>query len=59
MLFFRLDCYSYAEADQCESLNSTFYLRKCYNASDSFAAGLTNNLTTQWIKKPPAEEYFT
>ncbi|GBP59507.1 Sodium- and chloride-dependent glycine transporter 2 [Eumeta japonica] len=52
------DCYSYEEADMCESRNGTYYLRQCYNAS---YAALNNiaKLADTALRKPPAEEYFT
>lgn len=53
----RADCFSYEEADECESINGTFYLRQCYNATEALLAGLLN--ATDLVKKPPAEEYFT
>lgn len=52
------DCFSYEEAAKCDLLNGTFYHRICYNASEALLlSNSTNGL--HWVKKPPAEEYFT
>nr|NP_611836.2 glycine transporter [Drosophila melanogaster]AAF47069.2 glycine transporter [Drosophila melanogaster] len=50
-------CFSYAQADQCEATNGTYYLRTCHNATSA----AENNITTLALgalKRPPAEEYF-
>lgn len=52
------DCYSYEAADRCETINGTFFLRTCYNASETIDRNLTN-LAVNVLKRPPAEEYFT
>lgn len=52
------DCYSYEDADSCEALNGTFYLRECYNSTDSQALNISH-FTMHSLKRPPAEEYFT
>ncbi|KAM8711134.1 hypothetical protein ACLKA7_000293 [Drosophila subpalustris] len=51
------NCFSYAMADQCETLNGTFYLRKCYNASFAEEHNITE-MALHALKRPPAEEYF-
>lgn len=56
--FFSLDCYSYEEADECEALNGTYYLRQCFNQSYSVSHNITALAKTA-LRRPPAEEYFT
>lgn len=45
-------------ANNCDEINGTYYLKKCYNATES----MLNNITILAMnspRKPPAEEYFT
>ncbi|XP_059607766.1 sodium- and chloride-dependent glycine transporter 1 isoform X2 [Phlebotomus argentipes] len=51
-------CFSYAEADFCEAINGTYYLRNCYNNSMLKELNITK-LALEMPKRPPAEEYFT
>ncbi|XP_013175474.1 PREDICTED: sodium- and chloride-dependent glycine transporter 1-like [Papilio xuthus] len=51
-------CYSYEEADECEAMNGTYYLRQCLNQSYA-ALQDTAALADVALRKPPAEEYFT
>ncbi|KAL7735826.1 hypothetical protein ACLKA6_017828 [Drosophila palustris] len=51
------NCFSYAMADQCETLNGTYYLRKCYNATFAEEHNITE-MALHALKRPPAEEYF-
>ncbi|EDX08437.1 GD11799 [Drosophila simulans] len=51
------DCFSYAQADQCEATNGTYYLRTCHNATSAAENNITA-LALGALKRPPAEEYF-
>ncbi|CAK1578313.1 unnamed protein product [Parnassius mnemosyne] len=51
-------CYSYEEADECEAINGTYYLRQCVNQSYAALHNITH-LAKVVLRKPPAEEYFT
>lgn len=51
------DCFSYEEADQCEAINGTFYLKQCYNRTYAELHNYTE-LAVHSLKRPPAEEYF-
>ncbi|EDV56871.1 sodium- and chloride-dependent glycine transporter 1 [Drosophila erecta] len=50
-------CFSYAQADQCEATNGTYYLRTCHNATSAAENNITA-LALGALKRPPAEEYF-
>ncbi|XP_017045388.1 uncharacterized protein LOC108090954 [Drosophila ficusphila] len=50
-------CFSYAQADQCEATNGTYYLRTCHNATSAAENNITA-LALVALKRPPAEEYF-
>ncbi|KAH8237444.1 hypothetical protein KR038_012097 [Drosophila bunnanda] len=50
-------CFSYAQADQCEATNGTYYLRTCHNATSAAENNITALALTA-LKRPPAEEYF-
>ncbi|XP_017106336.2 sodium- and chloride-dependent glycine transporter 1 [Drosophila bipectinata] len=50
-------CFSYAQADQCEATNGTYYLRTCHNATSALENNITALALTA-LKRPPAEEYF-
>ncbi|PZC81999.1 sodium- and chloride-dependent glycine transporter 1 isoform X2 [Helicoverpa armigera] len=51
-------CYSYEEADSCEAINGTYYLRKCFNQTYALLHNI-NALAEGALRRPPAEEYFT
>ncbi|KOB75526.1 Transporter [Operophtera brumata] len=53
-----INCYSYEEADACEAINGTYYLRQCFNQSYSQSHNITV-LAETVLRRPPAEEYFT
>jgi len=44
-------------ADQCDALNGTYYLRKCYNSTYADDHNITE-MALHALKRPPAEEYF-
>ncbi|XP_016953512.1 uncharacterized protein LOC108026845 [Drosophila biarmipes] len=50
-------CFSYAQADQCEATNGTYYHRTCHNATSAAENNITA-LALGALKRPPAEEYF-
>ncbi|XP_022829643.1 sodium- and chloride-dependent glycine transporter 1-like isoform X2 [Spodoptera litura] len=51
-------CYSYEEADLCEAVNGTYYLRQCFNQTYAQLHNI-NALADVALRRPPAEEYFT
>lgn len=58
MFLLFLDCYSYEEADSCEAINGTYYLRQCFNQSYASIQKIIA-LADGALRRPPAEEYFT
>ncbi|KAI8122141.1 Sodium- and chloride-dependent glycine transporter 2 [Lucilia cuprina] len=52
------NCFSYELSDECISINGTYYLRTCYNATYAEEHNITE-MALHALKKPPAEEYFT
>ncbi|XP_063978834.1 sodium- and chloride-dependent glycine transporter 1-like isoform X2 [Diachasmimorpha longicaudata] len=54
----REDCFEPLKAEECASLNNSYYKGKCLNSTQQAAMNLSADIIASAMRRPPAEEYF-